>query len=346
MKAVYYESFGERPRIEELSEPQLAPDGVVINVRATGICRSDWHGWMGHDADIRLPHVPGHELAGVVARVGRDVQRWKLGDRVTVPFAVGCGRCEQCSIGNTHICDDYFQPGFTAWGSFAERVAIRYADANLVMLPPAVDFVTAATLGCRVTTAFRALVDQGKVKGGQWLAILGCGGVGLSAVMIGEALGARVIGVDVNEEALKMARKLGAAHTLNATEVDDIPEAIRELSHGGAHVAVDALGSAATCRESILSLRKQGRHVQVGLMVGEDGVDAVPIGQVIARELQIVGSHGMPAHDYQPLLEMIISGQLRPRDLVCNRIALDDAPRALVDMGTFDRVGVTVIDHF
>lgn len=345
MKAVYFKAFARTPTVEDLPEPQAAADGVVIEVRATGVCRSDWHGWMGHDSDVRLPHVPGHELAGVVTRVGAEVKRWQPGDRVTVPFAVGCGHCRQCIAGQHHICDNYFQPGFTAWGSFAERVAIRHADANLVRLPSGIDFVTAATLGCRFITAFRAVVHQGRLSGGQWLAVHGCGGVGLSAVMIGAALGAQVIGVDVNERALALAREVGAAHTVHGRQEPDVAEAIKELSDGGAHVSIDALGSRETCANSILCLRKQGRHVQVGLLVGEDQETPLPMPQVIARELVILGSHGMPAHDYPEMLQMIQSGKLAPQQLVSRTISLAEAPQALEEMGTFAVPGVTVIDR-
>lgn len=346
MKAVYFDAFAQTPTIEDLPEPQADPDGVVVEVKATGVCRSDWHGWMGHDDDVRLPHVPGHELAGVVTRVGSDVKRWQRGDRVTVPFAVGCGRCRQCVAGKHHICDNYFQPGFTAWGSFAERVAIRHADANLVRLPAEIDFVTAATLGCRFITAFRAVVHQGRLGGGQWLAVHGCGGVGLSAVMIGAALGAQVIGVDVNERALALAHEVGAAHTVHGRDEPDVAGVIRELSDGGAHVSLDALGSRETCANSILCLRKQGRHVQVGLLVEEDRETPLPMPQVIARELTIVGSHGMPAHDYPEMLQMIQSGKLAPQQLISRTISLADAPQALQEMGAFAVPGVTVIDRF
>src|SRR5947209_8618589 len=124
MKAAVYQHFGGRLSIEDVPDPTPPRDGVVIGVKASGICRSDWHGWMGHDPDIHLPHVPGHELSGVIQEIGPEVRRWKPGDRVTVPFAVGCGACPECASGNQQICDAYFQPGFTAWGSFAERVAI------------------------------------------------------------------------------------------------------------------------------------------------------------------------------------------------------------------------------
>lgn len=281
MKAAIFEAFQQPITIQNVPDPTPEADGVVIRVEANGLCRSDWHGWMGHDSDIHLPHVPGHELAGVVAAVGKDVRRWKPGDRVTVPFAVGCGYCPQCLSGNQHICDNYFQPGFTAWGSFAEYVAIRYADVNLVSLPTAVDFVAAASLGCRFITSFRAVVAQGRTRPGEWVAVHGCGGVGLSAIMIAHALGANVIGIDIKDETLDFARSLGALHTINAAKEPHLIEALHEITGGGAQVSLDALGSSATCRNSILSLRKRGRHVQVGLMLADEKNPPLPMNVVI-----------------------------------------------------------------
>ena len=188
-----------------MADPTPTPQGVVIKVEATGLCRSDWHGWMGHDPDITLPHVPGHELAGSVQAIGSQVTRWRTGDRVTVPFVGGCGHCFECTSGNHQVCEHQFQPGFTAWGSFAEYVAIDFADTNLVRLPPELDYATAASLGCRFVTSFRAIVDQGRVRPGEWVAIHGCGGVGLSAIMIASAMGANVIAIDRADDKLAFA---------------------------------------------------------------------------------------------------------------------------------------------
>jgi alcohol dehydrogenase len=347
MKAVYYEQFGGPILVGDVPEPVAPADGVVIEVRATGICRSDWHGWQGHDPEITaLPHVPGHELAGVVAEVGRTVKQWHVGDRVTMPFVAGCGQCPECLSGNQQVCDHQFQPGFTHWGSFAEYVAVRYADANLVRLPDSMDFVTAASLGCRFATSFRAVVDQGRLESGQWLAVHGCGGVGLSAIVIGHALGARIVAVDIDDARLALARDLGAEAGINATTAPDVPEEIRACSGGGAHVSLDALGSPVTCSNSIAGLRKRGRHLQVGLLAPEQLDAPIPTGLVVANELEILGSHGMQAHRYPAMLEMITAGRLQPEKLIGRTIGLDAAAAALVTMDRFEGVGVTVIDHF
>lgn len=232
MKAVVYEAFSQPPRLMNIADPSPERHGVVIEVKGTGVCRSDWHGWKGHDPDIQLPHVPGHELAGVVAAVGGDVTQWKVGDRVTVPFVGGCGACAQCHSGNQQVCYTQFQPGFTHWGSFAEYVGIHQADLNLVALPETMDYATAASLGCRFVTSFRAVVDQGRVGAGQWVAVHGCGGVGLSAVMIAQAIGANVVAIDIADDKLALARALGAVATINASQVADVTEAVMEITPG------------------------------------------------------------------------------------------------------------------
>ncbi|MGB5630215.1 MAG: zinc-dependent alcohol dehydrogenase family protein [Woeseiaceae bacterium] len=346
MKALIYRAFSAPPEIEQVPDPVPGDDGVVLKIAASGICRSDWHGWKGNDPDITLPHVPGHELAGVVEAVGKNVARWHVGDRVTVPFVGGCGRCPQCDSGNQQVCDHQFQPGFTHWGSFAEFTAIHYADVNLVRLPDDMRFDTAASLGCRFATSFRAIVDQGRVSDGQWVAVYGCGGVGLSAIMIARALGANVIAIDVGDDKLALALELGAAAAINATTVRQVAEAVRDFSGGGVHVSVDAIGNADACFNSIDSLRKRGRHIQVGLMVEDDHDPRVPMGKVLANELEILGSHGMQAWRYADMLAMIADGSLEPQRLIGKTICLEDAIAELTSMDEFRSHGVTVITEF
>lgn len=356
MRALYYDSFGSVPSVTTVPDPTPSPTGVVIKVEAAGLCRSDWHGLMGHDPDIALPHVPGHELAGTVTVVGKEVRSWRGGERVTLPFVCGCGHCEQCASGNQQVCPNQFQPGFTAWGAFAEYVAIDFADVNLVALPDSINYHTAAALGCRFVTSFRAVVDQGQVQPGQWVAIHGCGGVGLSAVMIAAAAGARVIAVDIREEALAAARDFGAEATINTRELGSVqpertiaapvPAAVREISNGGVHLSIDALGSPATAADSVLSLRRRGTHVQVGLLLAEQATPPIPMAPVVAHELTIIGSHGIQAHRYPELLAMIEAGKLNPDRLIRRHISLDEAGPALASMDEFKNVGVTVISEF
>jgi len=346
MKAVLFEKFQEAPKLVNLDDPTPEAHGVVIKVEATGVCRSDWHGWMGHDSDIDLPHVPGHELAGVIAAVGKDVTSWQVGDRVTVPFICGCGSCSECNAGHQQVCHNQQQPGFTHWGSFAEYVAIHQADLNVIALPENMDFPTAASLGCRFATSFRAVVDQGKTSAGQWVAVHGCGGVGLSAVMIASAIGANVIAIDIDDAKLALTKSLGAVATINGATVADVAEAVVEITKGGAHVSLDALGHPVTCFNSIQNLRPRGKHVQIGLMLGEHTMPHVPMAKVIGKELEILGSHGMQAHRYGAMLDMIGSGKLDPSRLVGDKIALADAPAALMNMDKFQSVGATVITTF
>lgn len=346
MRAAVYEEFQGPVEVRKVPDPEPSPDGAVLKVCATGICRSDWHGWMGHDADISLPHVPGHELAGRVEAVGTNVCGWSPGDRVTVPFVCACGDCEQCCSNNHQVCDRQTQPGFHNWGSYAEYVAIDYADVNLVALPEDVDFSTAASLGCRFGTSFRAVVAQGKIQSEQWLVVHGCGGVGLSAVMIASALGAHVVAVDIDQKALDLARSLGAAATVNSRESASVVDAVLDLTSGGAHVSVDALGSTETCFNSIANLRKRGRHVQVGLMAGADHRPALPMELVIAKELEIVGSHGLQAFEFKRMLGMIRDGTLNPSMLIRQSVDLEQAAASLGRPEQIHVAGVTVIDRF
>ncbi len=343
MKAVQYEAYGRLPRVVEVPDPQPAPGEAVVAVAATGVCRSDWHAWRGHEP-VNLPHIPGHEWAGRVLALGPGVEKWTVGDRVTAPFVCGCGACAYCHEGASQVCPDQIQPGFSAAGSWAERVVVPVADTNLVALPSGLDDLTAAALGCRFATAYRALTVHGRLQKQQWLAVYGCGGVGLSAVLIGVALGARVIAVDPRPGARQWALDLGAELVLDSTP--DTPALVQAI--GGAHVSIDAIGRADTARASVSSLRRRGRHVQVGLLFGEHASPTLPMELVVDHELEIYGSHGMAAHEYPSMLAAIVEGTLDPRVLVGAVITLDEAGTALAAMsetGPAQRtgVGITVV---
>jgi alcohol dehydrogenase len=344
VRAALITEYGKPLVVAEVPDPEPTPGGVVLKVEATGICLSDWHAWIGHEELPSLPHVLGHEMAGIVQEVGPGVRNWRPGDRVTVPFSVGCGECPSCAEGNLNTCDRGFAPGFTHWGSFAELVAIDHADLNLVRLPETLSSGHAAALGCRFVTSFRAVVDKGRIQPGEWLAVHGCGGVGLSAVMIGAALGARVVAVDINERALALASELGAEALVDGT-TERPSKTVMEITGGGAHVSIDAVGTRATANNSIRSLRKHGRHVQVGLMLGDEANPSLPMQRIIMHELEIHGSRGMPATDYPRVLELIATGAVDPGRLVTNTVELGEASSILEKMAEFQGVGVSVIDR-
>ncbi len=351
MRAAAMEGFGTPLVVRELADPKLEPHGAIVAVKANGICRSDWHTWVGDwgwiGANITFPFVLGHEFCGVVEQVGKDCTRVKSGDRVIVPFSQGEGSCEQCLSGNHQICDSGPSPGWTYWGGYGAYVSVPYADINLVSLPETISFVEGASLGCRFMTAFHGLVDRANLRPGEWVAVHGCGGIGLSAVQIASVLGANVVAVDIDAAKLELAAKQGAAVTVLTSQGDDPSERVKEITKGGAHVSVDALGITATCRNSILSLRKRGRHVQIGMTgAAEQGNIPVPIDLIITCELTLQGSQGMAPPHYGAMLRMVEKGKLRPGELVSKRVSLEEAGAVLASMGDFGTTGVSVIDRY
>ncbi|MXV97581.1 MAG: alcohol dehydrogenase catalytic domain-containing protein [Acidimicrobiaceae bacterium] len=346
VRGALFRAFNGPITVEDLPDPAVPRDGVVIEVRASGLCRSDLFAWHGHDPGLALPHVPGHELAGVVAEAGPGTARWSVGDRVAAPFCCGCGRCEQCRAGNEQICDNYFQPGFTHWGSFARYCAISHADTNLAALSDDLSFEHGSILGCRMITAYRALIERARLAAGEWLVVHGCGGLGLCMVMIGAAVGARVVAVDIEEPALSLASAMGATATVIADPDNGRATvgAVRETTGGGAHVSVDALGNADVAANSVRCLRKQGRHVQAGLLSAR--ATALPMATVVAKELEVLGTKGMSARQYPALMELISRTGMDLSLLVSRTMGLDALPEAFEAMADFGASGVAVVTEF
>lgn len=347
MLVAMFEAYRAPLVIREVPDPACPADGVVVKVEACGVCRSDWHGWKGADSDVHPPHVPGHEFSGVVVEVGRGCRRFAKGDRVTAPFILACGECPDCLGGDATVCNHQYVVGFSGWGAFAEAIAVPRADFNLVKLPDALGFAEAAAMGCRLTTAFRGLVDRAKLAPGEWLAVHGCGGVGLSAIMIGAAIGAQIVAIDVNDAALEMARALGATATLNPKAVGDTAQAVRDVTGGGAHVSIDGLGITTTFHNSVRGLRKLGRHVQIGMPLEEHAAPTVPLLEAVySRQISIMGTRGIAASRFPALLGMIAAGRLDPARMITRHIPLAEAGAALAAMDGYAGVGVTVIDRF
>ncbi len=346
MKAALFTAFRAPITVEEVPDPACPRDGAVVRVMACGVCRSDHHAWTGLDPDVEAPHVAGHEFAGLVEETGPDCRRWQKGDRVTAPFILACGECGDCRGGDPTVCNHQHVVGFSGWGAFAERLAVPHADFNLVRLPDALGHAEAAGMGCRVTTSFRALVDRARVMPGEWVAVHGCGGVGLAAIMIAAAIGARAVAIDINPDALAMARALGAELTLDARGVGDVGQAVRDLTGGGAHVSLDGLGVTETFHNSVRSLRKLGRHVQIGMPLGKHASPSVPLLEsVYSRQISILGTRGIAASRFGALLALIEAGRLDVAKLITRRIGLDEVGAAIAAMDGYAGVGITVADR-
>lgn len=342
MQAILVDAPNAEPRLRSVPDPQLPAHGAIVEVRATGVCRSDWHAWVGHDPTVSFPHVPGHEFAGVVKAVGAEVRGFTGCERVTAPFCCGCGHCGECRAGHQNLCEREYQPGFDGWGSFAALVMVPWADVNLVRLPDALTFEAAASLGCRFTTAYAGLMQQAELRPGESVVVYGCGGVGLACVMIAAASGASVIAVDIVAEKLTLARELGASEVVDASAADPV-EAVREFSSGGVAVSVDALGSAGTARQALGSLRRRGRHVQLGLLLAKDANPSVPLQAVTRYEQRVVGGHGMAAWRYQEMFAFVERARLPLERLIGRRRPLAEAGDALAALGSFAPVGVTLL---
>src|SRR5438132_1952470 len=349
MRAAVLEAIDQPFVVRDVPTPPLVPNGVLLRVEANGICRSDWHIWKGDWSWVgvvpQLPAVIGHEFCGVIEEVGAEVTRWKKGDRVIVPFSGGEGTCEWCRTGHHNMCDTPILPGLVYGGGFGRYSSVPYADVNLVRLPDAVGFVEAASMGCRFMTSFHGIVDRAQVRPGEWVAVHGCGGIGLAAIQIASSIGANVIAVDLDGRKLELAKEVGASHIVNA-KAGDPAAAIVDITKGGAHVSVDALGVAATCRNSINSLRKQGRHLQIGLTTqAEKGEVAVPIDKMVLMELQMIGTLGMQSTRYPGMLQMVEAKKLNPKAMITGTVGLDGASKILEEMTNFQNVGVTIIDY-
>ncbi len=346
MKALVLEEIGKPMVVKnDWPEPKCPADGAIVRVEGSGICRSDWHLWQGDWGWIgfkpRLPAILGHEFAGVIEEVGKDVKNLKPGARVVVPLAQGCGVCDDCRTGFSNHC--MRGGGMTGYAQYG---VLSHADFNYAPLPEEIDFVEASSMGCRYVTAFHGLLDQGHVKADESVVIYGCGGVGLSAVQIASALGARVIAVDLDDRKLELAKQVGANDVINGKKTDPV-KAVRDLTNGGADVSVDALGIEATCRNAVASLRKRGRHIQIGLTTQkEKGEVALPIDQIVFREIQFVGSLAIQSFRYPALLSMIQRGLLAPRKLITETIPLEKAFGVLEQMSKFENVGISVINQF
>lgn len=343
MRAAVIRTYRADLSLESVPDPVCEADGVVLKVLACGICRSDWHGWVGEHPKVLPGAIPGHEYCGEVVEAG-PLAKWRTGDRVIAPFILSCGQCPECQSGQTTTCRAQRVPGFGEPGAYAEYVSAPHAH-NLARLPENLSPALAAGLGCRVTTAWHALTGRAALQAGEWLAVHGTGGVGLSLLLLGQALGARVIVVDVAQARLDHALTLGAEAAMNPKD-GDVAARIREMTGGGAQVSVEALGITVTTNSSIECLRPLGRHVQVGLPTGHTARMEINMNAVYMKQLALYGTRGMPSWRYPSLLSMIETGRVDVRPILAREVALSQASAELRAFDAPMPPGVAVISDF
>ena len=355
MKAVVFQEAGEPLEVQEVDRPDCGDHEVVVETEACGICRSDWHAWQGDWDWIGLIPRPGlifgHEPVGRIVEVGDNVSRFSEGDRVTNPFNLSDGTCPYCQAGRANICERSVPMGFAPFqqGAFAEEYPVRNADQNLVAVPEEMDAKDIAGLGCRFATAFHAVATQADVSPGDWVAVHGCGGVGLSAVHVANSLGGNVIAIDIVEEKLDKAAELGAVETIDSSEVQDVPQTVKALTAGtrGVEVSVEALGIAETIQNSVNCLAPGGQHIQVGMTTSaESGMVEVPIDNMVQDEREFHGSYGMPPHEYDAIFRMMDGDKIDPGKIVSETCALEDVPDVMERLGDYDTMGIPVCTEF
>ncbi|WP_067726997.1 zinc-binding dehydrogenase [Oceanobacillus damuensis] len=343
MKALVLEDI-QKAVVKDVPAPEIDHDGILIKTMANGVCRSDWHVWVG-DHGIVQPII-GHEFCGIVEEVGNNVKNFKRGDRVIIPFSGSDGTCPHCIAGDTHLCDSFIVPGTAYQGGYGEYVAVPKGDRNAIPLPENLSFSDAAALGCRFMTAYHGVVDRVHVLPGENVVVYGCGGIGLSAIHIASSMGANVIGVDINDSNLELAKKLGADYTINSKNNDPV-EAVKELTKGGADVSVDALGITETCLNGINSLKKGGRHLQVGVTSKKEaGFISIPVDDMVLNEKSFITTLGIPAYRFGSLLEQVAQDKLQPGKMVTRNIKLSEVEGIFEDMSNFKTTGTFVVTDY
>lgn len=343
MKAISYSKFGGQLNFAEVGYPILSAQSAIIKVLAAGLCMSDVHAWKGFDPFISLPHIPGHEFCGEVVELDKGVDGFLIGDLVTVPVTCGCNFCEYCASGYQNLCSDPFQPGFTCDGAFAEFILIPKASERLVKLPEFVDPVSSCILGCRFGSAYRALHTLGELKSNDWIAIYGCGGLGLAGVVIATSLDANVIAIDESSRKLGLAKELGAKYIFNAND-RDLLQKVEEVTHGGPHVSFESSGSSLALSNSFKSLRKKGKHVQIGFSHFSKNIEASVINLLVEKELEVIGSHGFGISEFKEIFDLLRASKIDLRKLIGRRISLQEAPRVFESLTENVVPGAILID--
>lgn len=324
MKAAMFHGPGQPFKIEDVPTPQPGPGQVLVKVAACGVCHTDLH-YTDHNVPTfkKPPLILGHEASGIIAGVGAGVTRWQAGDRVLLPAVYGCGVCDACRRGRENICDQMVMFGNNIDGAFAEYIAV--SQHTLFALPPELPLIESSIIADAITTPYQAVANRGRVKPGDAVVVFGCGGIGLNVVQMAAAAGGQVIAVDIVDEKLEWAKKLGAVAVINSGQVERVDKEIRKLTGGGADVSFEAIGLPATQEAAFAGTRNGGRLVLVGYSAKPMTLNS---GRTMYREMEIIGSLGCPASEYPKVIELARSGKIKVKELVTARFQLEQINQA------------------
>lgn len=318
MKAAVFYGAHQPLKVEEYPDPRPGPGEVLVRVAACGVCHTDLH-YLDHGVPTfkKPPLILGHEASGTVEAVGEGVSEFKAGDRVLLPAVLSCGRCFFCRTGRENICQSMVMVGNHVDGAYAEYISAPAKD--LFRLPEEIPLEEGSIIADAITTPYHAVKNRARVKPGDTVVVLGCGGVGLNVVQVAAAVGGVVIAVDILDQKLEWARRLGAAETINA-QAEDVPRKVRQLTGGGADIAIEAIGKPATMEQAFASLRTGGRLVIVGY---SDQNMALNAARTMFREMEVVGSLGCRPVDYPKVIELARLGKIKVAPLVTARFPLE-----------------------
>ncbi len=319
MRAAVFHGPGRPLVLEEVDRPRVGPGEVLVEVAACGFCHTDLH-YLDHHVPTAKPPpmILGHEISGRVKEVGEGAGGWSPGDPVLVPAVLPCGRCAWCRSGRENICPEMRMVGNHVDGGYAEYLAVPGKD--LVALPASIDLVNGCVIADALTTPFHAVVERARVRPGEQVAVVGCGGVGMNVVQFAAVAGGLVTALDVKDEKLALATRLGATEALNPEREPEVAKRIRRATGGGVDVAFDAVGSPGTFSLALSTLRRGGRLCVVGY--GEAPA-TLPMNRLMFFEYTVLGSLGCRPVDYPRVIELVRSGRVRVDEIVSGRVPLE-----------------------
>jgi 2-desacetyl-2-hydroxyethyl bacteriochlorophyllide A dehydrogenase len=319
MKAARLHKVGEKLSIDRVEVPKVGPDEALVDIRASGICHSDLNYRDGVVPTGKLPIIMGHEIAGVIAETGNRVDGMRKGDRVCIHYIKSCGECVFCRTKRENFCVAYQMIGMTTDGGFAEYISVP--ARSILKLPDSIPFDQGSILGCAVATAYHAL-RRGRAGKGDVVMVNGIGGLGVHVLKLAKLLQAgRVVAVDVSNEKLKLAKRMGADEVVNAA-TEDPAEKMKVITDGRlADVVVDLVG-VGTIEKAIDCLGKGGRMVLVG--IGQKEMRISPYKTIIGKEMDIIGVNDHLEFELAELIQLVSSGKLDLSNSVTHRVSLDD----------------------